>query len=118
MKKITILFLLFIAMASFTQTEDSYKTTVVKISESYNAKDAKAIFDLFSAELQSTFTLEKVESFIQDNQMDKGMIGESSFLVEEETTRHYLLEFDNTSTILVIGLSSDNKINKLSLEEY
>ncbi|WP_299223818.1 hypothetical protein [uncultured Aquimarina sp.] len=117
MKKITYLLLLCVCF-SFTQTEDSYQMTITKISNAYNAKDANKLFELFSSDLQSSFTLDKVQSFIADNQAKKGTIGESSFLVDDEGTKRYLVEFENASTILILKLSSDNKITQLSLEEY
>jgi len=117
MKKITLLLLLSICF-SFTQTEDSYKMTINKIADAYNAKDAKIIYNLFTPELQTTFTMDKVESFIADNQAAKGIMGEHSFLLEEEGAKRYLVEFENASTILVLKLSSENLIHSLSLEEY
>ena len=117
MRKITLLLLLTICF-SFTQTEDSYKMTVTKITDAYNAKDAKMMFNLFSADLQSTFTVDKVQSFINDNQSKKGAMGEVAFLVDDENSKRYLVEFENSSTILILGLSSENKITQLSLEEY
>ncbi|SEM32254.1 hypothetical protein SAMN04487910_4730 [Aquimarina amphilecti] len=117
MKKITYVLLLSICF-SFTQTEDSYQMTITKISDAYNAKDANSLFGLFSSDLQSSFTLDKVTSFITDNQAKKGTMGESSFLMDDDGNKRYLMEFENSSTILVLGLSSDNKITHLSLEEY
>ncbi|WP_299440914.1 hypothetical protein [uncultured Aquimarina sp.] len=117
MKKITYLLLLCICF-SFTQTEDSYQMVITKISDSYNAKDADKLFELFSPELQSSFTLDKVKSFITNNQSKKGAMGESSFLMDDEGNKRYLVEFENSSTILILRLSSDNKITQLSLEEY
>lgn len=117
MKKITLLLLVCIC-SSFIQTEDSYKMTVTKITDAYNAKDADQIFGLFSSELQSSFTLDKVKSFITDNHSKKGKMGSSSFLMDDEGNKHYLMEFDNSSTILILGLSTDNKITELALEEY
>ncbi|MFD2564671.1 hypothetical protein [Aquimarina rubra] len=119
MKKITYLLILSICFSfSFTQTEDSYQMTVTKISDAYNAKDANQLFELFSSDLQSSFTLDKVQSFITDNQTKKGKMGESSFLMDDEGSKRYLVEFENSSTILVLKLSPDNKITQLSLEEY
>ncbi|WP_108805450.1 hypothetical protein [Aquimarina sp. Aq107] len=117
MKKITYLLLLCICF-SFTQTEDSYQMTITKISDAYNAKNADSLFGLFSPDLQSSFTLDKVKSFITNNQSKKGSMGESSFLMDDDGNKRYLTEFENSSTILVLGLSSDNKITHLSLEEY
>ncbi|MBW1295153.1 hypothetical protein [Aquimarina litoralis] len=117
MKKI-ILLLLVCSCFSFLQTEDSYKMTVTKIADAYNAKDADQIFGLFAADLQSSFTLDKVKTFITDNHAKKGMMGSSAFLMDDEGNKRYLMEFDNSSTILILGLSTDNKITKLELEEY
>ena len=117
MRKITYLLLLFMCF-SFTQTEDSYQMTVTKISEAYNAKDADALYGLFSSDLQSSFTLDKTKGFIMKNLSENGTMGESTFLTNDNDNRHYLVEFKNSSVILVLGLSSDNKITHLSLEEY
>jgi len=117
MKKITYLFLICICF-SFTQAEDSYKTTITKIADAYNAKDADQIFGLFSPELQSSFTLKKVQAFITANHEKKGMMGTSSFLMDDDGNKRYLTEFDNASIILILALSTDNKITQLKLEEY
>lgn len=117
MKKITYLLLLVFCF-SFAQTEDAYQTTLSKISEVYNTKNADALFDLFSLELQSAFPLEKVKNFINENQNNKGNIGDISFLLDDNGTKRYLVEFDEASSVLILGLSLDNKITKLSIEEY
>ncbi|GAA4111218.1 hypothetical protein GCM10022393_08770 [Aquimarina addita] len=117
MKKITYLLLLFVC-CSFLQTEDSYQSAITEIADAYNQKDADKIFNLFSSELQSSFTIDKVKDFVKDNQESNGLMGEFSFLMDDETGKRYLLEFENSTMILVLELSTDNKIIRLSLEEY
>lgn len=117
MRKITFLFLLSMCF-SFVQVEDNYQATISKITEAYNAKEANQLFELFSADLQSTFTNSKVTTFISDQFLEKGKIIDSSFLIEGDGYKQYLVEFENSSAILNLGLSSDNKITLLKIEEY
>ncbi len=119
MKKTTyVILLLFCVHFGFSQTEDDYQKTLTSIAEGYNSKEPQKIFDLFSAELQSTFTLDKVNEFINDNQANKGEMGTSTYLLDEDNCKRYLTEFENSSMVLIICLSADNKITKLLLEEY
>ncbi len=119
MNKITCtIVLLSFLQFGFSQTDSDYEKIIATISNGYNIKDANKIFDIFSAELQSTFTLDKVKNFITDNQNSKGAMGESVFLLEEDGNRRYLAEFDNASSVLILGLNSDNKIKIFALEEY
>lgn len=113
----TIVCLLFLQFG-FSQTDSDYEKVITTISDGYNAKDANMIFSIFSADLQSSFPLNKVESFIKDNHDSKGTMNESVLLVEEDGNRRYLTEFENASSVLVLGLSSDNKIKIFALEEY
>ncbi|WP_271768023.1 hypothetical protein [Aquimarina algiphila] len=113
----TIVLLCFVQFG-FSQTDNDYQTIITTISEGYNAKDANKIFSVFSADLQSTFSLDKVKSFIEENHASKGAMSESTLLVEEDGNRRYLTEFENASSVLVLGLSSDNKVKTFALEEY
>ncbi|WP_271768027.1 hypothetical protein [Aquimarina algiphila] len=118
MKKILCLALFLFLQVSFSQTQEDYQKIINEISEGYNAKDANKIFSVFSADLQSTFTLEKVKTFITDNQTKKGSMGGYTFLIDEDKEKRYLIEFEHSSMILILGLSKDNKITKFTLEEY
>ncbi|WP_438423687.1 hypothetical protein [Aquimarina macrocephali] len=118
MKKILSLILFLFLQIGFSQTQEDYQKIITEVTDAYNAKDSKKIFDTLSPQLQSTFTIERVKQFISENQSKKGPMGASSFLLDEDKAKRYLTEFENTSLILIIGVSPDKKITKLILEEY
>ncbi|EZH75853.1 hypothetical protein ATO12_03425 [Aquimarina atlantica] len=118
MKKILSLILFLFLQISFSQTQEDYQQKIIEVTDAYNAKDAGKIFNSFSPQLQSTFTIEKVKQFLSENQSKKGPMGTSSFLLDEDKAKRYLTEFENTSMILILGLSPDKKITKLILEDY
>ncbi|PKV51517.1 Protein of unknown function (DUF3887) [Aquimarina sp. MAR_2010_214] len=118
MKKILSIILFLFLQISFSQTQEDYQEVISEITNAYNTKDADKVFNAFSVELQSTFTLEKVKQFVSENQTKKGPMGASAFLLDEEKAKRYLTEFENTSMILILGISPDKKITKLTLEEY
>ncbi len=119
MKKTTYLIVLLFSMQFvLAQSDSDYQNAIAIVSDGYNSNNAQKIFDAFSADLQSSFTLDKVKTFISKNQSTKGTMGESSFLLDDNGSKRYLTEFENASSILVIKLTADNKINQLALEEY
>ncbi len=113
-----LIIMLFSVQSIFCQTEKDYENTIQVITEAYNANDADKLFATFSPNLQSSFTIDKVKSFISENQSTKGSMGSASFLLDDNGSKRYLTEFDNASSILVIQLSADQKVTMLLLEEY
>ncbi len=118
MKKIIYITLLLFAHIAMAQTDADYDSSLKEIAEAYNAKDSSKIFDLFSEDLKTTFTLEKVKVFLDDTHTNKGLMGEQTFLTDEEGEKTYLVEFDSISSIIIISLTTDKKLSKLSIEEY
>ncbi|WP_025740567.1 hypothetical protein [Aquimarina pacifica] len=119
MKKTTYTILLLLSVHfGFSQTEDDYKKVIDQITENYSTKDSEKLFNLFSSDLQATFTIDKVKEFIVTNHLEKGVMGESSFLMDEDNCKRYLTEFENSSMLLIICLSKNLKITKLELQEY
>ncbi|TPN88684.1 hypothetical protein [Aquimarina algicola] len=114
----TIVFL-FLATFGFAQTDSDYENTLKTVADGYNNKDSNAIFGLFSSDLQSTISLDQLKALVEDTYTQKGkVVGESTFLVEDDSGRRYLSEFENASSVIVIQLSQDMKISKFAIEEY
>lgn len=119
MNKITIMILLvFVAFSGFSQTDSDYQNAINTISEGYNANDPNKIFGTFSSDLQSKLALEQLQKMIENYHASKGTMGDSTFLLEENGVKRYLTEFENISSVLVLKLSSDNKLTEFAIEEY
>ncbi len=110
--------LFFVLQFGFSQTDSDYQNALITISKAFNSKDSNTLFASFSSELQSTFVLEKVNDFLNENYEAKGTMGEFTLLVEDDDGRRYLTEFENASSVIFIVLSQDKKITKFAIEEY
>lgn len=118
MKKITFLILVVLVSSSFTQNSNDFDSILKAISKEYNTKNTQALFDLFTQELQIKFPLDKLKTFISDSHLQNGKMGESSFLMDEDGDKRFLIEFDNSTLIMVLGLTPEHKISKFAFEEY
>jgi len=119
MKKIVYVLMLCLAQVAMAQTDTDYENVLSKIATEYNAKSADNLFALFSDDLKTTFTLDQVKAFITENHEKKGEMGDASFLLDGEGDKSYLVEFTNSTSIIIMAiLSPDNKLTKFVLEEY
>ncbi|CAM1355183.1 MULTISPECIES: hypothetical protein [Tenacibaculum] len=117
-KKTTLLLFFFLSQISYSQTENDYTEVITNLRKSYNLKDSKKIFESFSSDLKTTFTLDKVKHFIEDYHKSAGIMGSSSFLIDDNDAKRFLTEFDHNSLLLIIGISPNKKITKLILDDY
>jgi len=115
MKKLIYLSLLFCFHIVAAQSDADYENTMKTIVEAYNANDAQKLFDKFSADLQATFTLDKVKEFCTKNLESQGKFSEYD-LMDTDGGHRYLIQTDSDSVILVIDLSADLKLTKFALE--
>ncbi|MBQ4801871.1 hypothetical protein J8L88_03330 [Aquimarina sp. MMG015] len=115
MKKVIYFSLFFCFHIGVSQTDVDYESTMKTIISSYNANDAQKIFDQFSADLQTTFTLDKVKEFVAKNMDSQGKFSEFDLMDQDEGYR-YLVQSDSDSVILVITLSPDLKLTKFLME--
>lgn len=118
MKLIFSLFtLLFISITVSAQNEADYDVVFMDFTEGYNYLSPKRIFKLLDSEYQKVFTMEKVEEFIEENDKVLGMIEEFGIVSEAETHKTYLTEFENSSLLISLELSADNKITNITTKQ-
>jgi hypothetical protein len=119
MRKIILsIALLFFVQFSFSQTKENYDNVLGSIVKAFNAKSTDQIFDLFTADLQAVLTKQKLSKIIEDTHSEKGVMGNSELILEEESGNSYLTEFENASMLVVLKLSPEGKISNFSIQEY
>lgn len=115
MKKLIFVCLLFCFQVIVAQTDADYESTLKNIMASYNAKDAQKIFDKFSTDLQESYPLDKLKTFLTKTLEDQGKFSEFDFM-DIDGGHRYLVQSENDSIIIVIELSVDLKLTKFTNE--
>ncbi|MBW1295156.1 DUF3887 domain-containing protein [Aquimarina litoralis] len=115
MKQLLYIVLLFCLHTGIAQTDADYENAMKTIIEAYNANDAQKIFDQFSPDLQASYPVDKLKEFVTKTIEDQGKFSEFDFM-DTDGGHRYLVQSDNDSVILVIGLTSDLKLSKFIKE--
>ena len=119
MKKIIIpLFVLFLSISVFSQSENDYKNSLDFVSKSYNEQKPSLIHQKFSTNLKKELPEEVFKKMIDDLYKEKGKTSHYEFLMEEENEKNYLVDFENGSMLLIFFLSEENKISAFKITEY
>ncbi|MDC8006259.1 hypothetical protein POV27_19555 [Aureisphaera galaxeae] len=118
MKKLTYIFLFLCMSISYAQTDADYEKIVAEVTAGYNNKDAAAIHQLFSSDLQASYSIDKLKEFVETTQLAKGALNESSLLMTDESGAQFLAHFEKADALLVLILSPDGKLTKFEIAEY
>lgn len=122
MKKgiVLIVALLSFALGFSQETEKAnYKTTVDQFTNHYNDGNYKAIYNMLDDNFKKTFTLEKVNTFFE-NEINAEALGEieSRDLKDITRTGHtYILTFENGTGEAFFLLDEANKIKGFQLSK-
>lgn len=122
MKKGIVLIVALLSFAvSFSQETEkaNYKTTVDQFTKHYNDGNYKAIYNMLDDNLKKTFTLEKVNTFFE-NEINAEALGEieSRDLKDIIRTGHiYMLTFKNGTSEAFFLLDEANKIKGFQLSK-
>ena len=115
-----LFFLIFLCTSAFTfsQTEGDYEAVITSFTKSYNNQNSETIFNLFTSELQSTLSLDKLKANFAEVKKNQGEMSEATFLLDDEKGKSYLISFENGDMLLTLLLDSDKKIKIFELKEY
>ncbi len=116
MRKLTYILLLLGFHIGFAQTDADYDKSITTAIEAFKTGDEKKVFDLFSTDLQTTLSAEKIKELLTGTVKEFGApSGEFDFMMEEEGVKRYLIQTDVDSFMLEIKLSGDLKITSFSV---
>ena len=120
MKNIIFIILILIGNISFGQTEtNANKSVVESFIDNYNKENYKAIFSMFSTEMQNSLPLDITTQFLTDIKSQAGLIRKQEFIkYENGTYASYKTEFEYAVLTLNISLDDKSKINGLLFNEY
>lgn len=122
MKKVIVLIVALLNFViSFSQDTEkaNYKATVDQFTKHYNNGNYKAIYNMLDDNFKTTFTLEKVNTFFE-NEINAETLGEiqSRDLKDMTRTGHtYILTFKNGSGEAFFLLDEVNKIKGFQLSK-
>jgi len=98
MKNYTVpLFVLLFSVSVFSQTQDDYTNTLNLVSKAFNEKKAALIHSLHN---------------------EKGKMSSYDLITDEEREKNYLVEFENSSMLLLINLTKEGQISLFKIKEY
>lgn len=115
---IAVMLILFLSNTVFSQTVDDYENTLQLVRTAYNKKDPSLIYQKFSSSLKKELEEDAFNKMIQNLNKDKGKMLGHELILEEETGKNFLVDFENGSMLLMIHLSSDNQISTFNIKEY
>ncbi|MFY7671933.1 DUF3887 domain-containing protein [Tenacibaculum sp. MEBiC06402] len=119
MKKIILsIALLFFVHFCYSQTKEDYSSVLNTLKDAFNAKNVDQVYNLFSSDLKSSLSKEKLSQLFKDTHADKGAMGDSELILEEDSSNRYLTDFENASMLIVLKLTSEGKLSVFSIEEY
>ncbi len=115
-------FLLSIALLcsflSFSQTKTDYESKVTEVIKFLNEKNPEKVYDLFSDDFKSNRKQDEFSDVMKALVNENGSISTAELILEETEAFQYLVEFENSSKLLLLKLSPELKISKFSIEEY
>jgi CubicO group peptidase (beta-lactamase class C family) len=120
MKNIILILLAISVNISFAQTEKpENKIATEQFVEYYNAEKYDEIFSMFSSEMQSALSLEKITEFLTNLQTQVGHINNQKFIkYKNGTYASYKTEFERAVLALNISLDDESKMNGLFVKPF
>ena len=112
------LFALFFANSIFSQSQEDYTNTLNLIRKSFNEKNASLIHQKFSPDLKTTLKEPALKKMIDDLYVNTGEISSYDLISEEEKENNYLIEFENSSMLMLLYLTPKGEISLFNIKEY
>ena len=112
MRKIVFLLSILFSAASFGQSLE-YKEALETFKKHYNAKDAQAVFDMMSPEMQAQLPTETVEQVVGTFQKLLGSLKMAEYQNTVNETETYLAIFDKGEQNMSFSLNSAGKLTGL-----
>lgn len=120
MKNITLIVLILIFNISLGQTEKlTNKTVTENFIKNYNYADYKAIFLMFSDEMQGALPINETTKFLTGLKSQAGNISKQEFIkFENGTYASYKITFERAVLALNISINDNSKINGLFVKPF
>ena len=112
--------LIFIPLVSFGQSEQPANRIVTdSFVKNYNSEDYKAIFSMFSIEMQKSLTIDSTIEFLTTLKLQAGSINNREFTrYEDGGHASYKTTFERAVLRLNISIDNDQKINGLFVKLF
>lgn len=112
------LWVLLFPVLIFSQTKEDYTQTVALINKAFNDKTPSLIHQKFNSDLKAVIQVEKLDKIFSDLHENEGKMSSYELLMDDKEEKNYLVEFENSSMLLILSLSSENEISKFKITEY
>lgn len=103
---------------TYSQSEEDYKNSLDLIQKAFNEKKAFSIYEKFSLDLKTQFKEFDFNKMTDSLFTEKGKISSFDFIMDEEKGKNYLVEFENSSMLMLLSLSPNGQISSLEIKEY
>ena len=119
-KNLTLAILILVGNFVFAQTEKpTNKTIAEKFEKNYNGNNYKAIFLMFSDEMQQALPNDKTDEFLTGLKLQAGNMTNREFIrYENGTYASYKTKFERAIFSLNISIDNNSKINGLFVKPY
>lgn len=119
-RNLTLAILILVGNFVFAQTEKlTNKTIAEKFEKNYNENDYKAIFLMFSDEMQQALPIDKTDEFLTGLKLQAGNITNREFVkYENGTYASYKTTFERAIFALNISIDNNSKINGLFVKPF
>jgi len=111
------LFILF-STTIYSQAEEDYKNKLTLIKEAFNEKKASSLYQKFSSSLKARLEESNFKKMVDSLSTEKGTISSFNFLMDQEKGKNFLVEFENSTMLLFIDLSTNGEIKSFEIKEY
>ncbi len=109
---------LFFSISLLSQSKEDYKNTLDFISTAYNEKNASVIHQKFSSDLKQKLNQEVFKKRMDSLHSENGKMSSYELILEDEKESSFLVEFEDSSMLLLLYLSPDSQILKFDIKEY
>lgn len=119
LKKYGLFIFLFLLSVALQAQSMEYKKAINDFQRHYNNKDADAIFNSFSPNMQHAISLKKTKSFIQSLHSQLGAMEQATFIEYSLNTRAlFKSDFKRGTMAVYLSLDTNKQLNLLLVKPY
>jgi len=112
------LFTILLSTIVFSQSEEDYNSTLELINKAFNQKEASLIHNQFSADLKSSINEASFKKMIDSLYVEKSQLQSIDLLMEDDSEKSYLVDFEKGAMLMLLKLDTNNKISTFKITEY
>ncbi|MBN8578392.1 MAG: peptidoglycan DD-metalloendopeptidase family protein [Cytophagales bacterium] len=113
-----LFFTMLVNLVSGQVEKAAYKTVADRFEANYNASNFEAIFENFSAEMQTALPLDKTKDFLTGLMLQAGKITRREFVKYEQSYASYKTTFERALFAVNISIDANYKINGLFVKPF